>query len=60
MLEFVGFMWSSSICLALRCWIGVIELFRRMKDKTTGGEFVPRISLFVGNFAGALAPMCTV
>ena len=24
MLEFVGFMWSSSICLALRCWIDVM------------------------------------
>ena len=41
------------------------ELFRRVKDRITGGEFVavvlsPRISHSVGDFGGASAPMCTV
>ena len=41
------------------------ELFRRVKDRMTGGEFWqlschPRIPHFVGDFAGALVPMCTI
>ena len=41
------------------------ELFRRVKDRIIGGEFVavvlsPPYFTFCRNFAGALAPMCTV
>ena len=41
------------------------ELFRRVRDRIAGGEFVavvlsPRFSHFVVDFEGASAPMCMV